>query len=191
MMTAQSTGSTRRPAMRATRTFANDRFRPKRRAVAEPPVGTGSWCSATSTQSAWRNQSCWAFSLGLDIPGGCATHRVRRSRRRMRGERAGGVRRRRPLRRQRRDRAGGAAGDCCPHCGAPIARRRRPAVPTRRSPPARPHSPAAGSRLPMSSDSPGSVSCRRSPVSKAARSDRACTSSTAGPGPRWTWVEPP
>ena len=47
------------------------------------------------------------------------------------------------------------------------------------------------SPCPMSSDSPGSVTSSRSPVSRAARSDSACTASTSGPGPRWTWVEPP
>ena len=37
----------------------------------------------------------------------------------------------------------------------------------------------------------GSVISSRPPVSRAARRDAACTSSTAGPGPRCTWVEPP
>jgi hypothetical protein len=44
---------------------------------------------------------------------------------------------------------------------------------------------------PTSSDSPGSVIRSRSPVSRAARSEAAWQGSTAGPGPRWTWVEPP
>lgn len=39
--------------------------------------------------------------------------------------------------------------------------------------------------------SPGSVISSRPPVSRAARRDAACTSSTAGPGPRCTWVDPP
>ena len=44
---------------------------------------------------------------------------------------------------------------------------------------------------PKSSDSPGSVISILSPVTSAARSDRAWTSSTPGPGPRCTWDDPP
>ena len=45
--------------------------------------------------------------------------------------------------------------------------------------------------LPKSSDSPGSVTSSRSPVSSAARSAATWQASTPGPGPSWTWVEPP
>ncbi len=52
---------------------------------------------------------------------------------------------------------------------------------------------AAGScqGSPVSSDSPGSVTSSRPPVSRAARSDAAWIGSTAGPGPRCTCVDPP